>query len=307
MDEQRYRSAERALWNSAGVRPTEQRLELARTRATVRIQEVGEGRPVVFVHGASNAGASWAPLVARLDGFRCILVDRPGCGLSPRLATGLTDMTKLGAFADDFTRDILDAIGIGNASVVGTSFGGYFALRGAATHPDRVDKLIVLGWTFGAPVTSTPFAMRVANAPVVGRLMATLPVNEKMVRSLLKQIGLRRAVETGSFGPVELAWFTSLLRDTDSMRNEIDTTPRLMTMRGFVDETLLPAEFLGAIAAPAYFLWGEEDPLGDAEIAERFVNHIPGAKLEMLREMGHAPWIDDPELIAARVGEFLRT
>ena len=47
----------------------------------------GEGPAVVFIHGASNGGSSWASLVARLDGFRCIMLDRPGCGLSDPLPT----------------------------------------------------------------------------------------------------------------------------------------------------------------------------------------------------------------------------
>jgi pimeloyl-ACP methyl ester carboxylesterase len=304
-DQQRYRAAERALWESVGIQPRERELVLAKSGATIRVQEVGDGQPVVFVHGASNAGSSWAPLATRLDGCRCILVDRPGCGLSPRLAFPLTNMEEFAEFADNFTADILDAMGVASASIVGTSFGGYFAVRAAAARPDRIANLIVIGWTFGAPVIATPLVMRIANAPGVGRLMTKLPVNERMARSLLKQIGLRRAVESGKFTPVMLAWFVSLLRDTNSMRNEIDTNPRLMTMRGFVEETRLPASLLGAITTPAYLLWGEEDPLGGAEIAEKFAAQIPGAKLEMLSAMGHAPWMDDPELIAARINAIL--
>jgi pimeloyl-ACP methyl ester carboxylesterase len=86
MNEARYREAERRLWASVGVTPTEQRVRLERTGLTVRVQEVGQGLAVVLVHGASNSGTSWAGLVAGLDGFRCLLLDRPGCGLSDPLA-----------------------------------------------------------------------------------------------------------------------------------------------------------------------------------------------------------------------------
>jgi len=108
VNEERYRRAERALWESLGVHPTERSIGLERTGAAVRIQEVGEGPPVVFVHGASNGGTSWASLAARLDGFRCILVDRPGCGLSPPLDARLPDMTHLDGFADYLVVDVLD-------------------------------------------------------------------------------------------------------------------------------------------------------------------------------------------------------
>ena len=158
------------------------------------------------------AAPAGRPLAVRLDGFRCILVDRPGCGLSPRLESGRTDMAGLARYADALVVDILDAIGAADAHVVGTSFGGYFALRTAAVHPHRVKRLVVLGWIFGAPTRSLPLVMRIAMQPLLGRLAVRVPPNERMARSMLKQIGLRNAVESGRFGPVEMAWFLSLLR-----------------------------------------------------------------------------------------------
>ena len=306
MNEDRYRHAERALWASTGATPTERTIALRRTGTSVRIQEVGAGPAVIFVHGAANGGTSWASLVARLDGFRCIVIDRPGCGLSPRSAVRHDDVAALGAFADDLVVDVLDAVGVAQAHVVGTSFGGYFALRAAAAHPDRIDRLVTLSWSFGAPTVATPFVMRIAMQPVLGRLVMRVPITERMARLLLKQIGLRRAVETGRFGPVEMAWFLSLLRDTDTMRNEIDATPRIVTLRGFNEATRLPPSLLAKVTSPSYFLWGEEDPMGGSEIARQFVTNFPDAELELLPRAGHAPWIDAPDHVADRVGSFLR-
>src|SRR5688500_3300962 len=170
MNEARYRDAERRLWESVGMTPTEQRLQLGRTGTTVRIQEVGEGPAVVFVHGASNSGVSWAPLAARLHGFRCVLVDRPGCGLSDALVTGFADVERLGAFGDALIVDILDALELDRAHVVATSFGGYIALRAAAAHPDRIDRMLEFGWTVGAPLAVMPLVMRLASVPMFGRL-----------------------------------------------------------------------------------------------------------------------------------------
>ena len=228
----------------------------------IRVLELGDGAPVVFVHGASNAATSWAPLAARLTGLRCLLVDRPGAGLSPPLDERLTDIARFDAFAEDLLVDVLDAAGITDAHVVATSFGGYFMLRGAAAHPDRFRRLVELGWPFGAPVESTPLMMRLAMQPGIGRLMTRIRPNERMVRALLRQIGLRHALESGAFGDVELAWFLSLLRDTATLRNEIDATPRLATLRGFDDATLLPSSVLRRVTAPTLFMWGADDPMG---------------------------------------------
>jgi pimeloyl-ACP methyl ester carboxylesterase len=305
MNESRYREAETRMWNSVGVTPTEQRLRLSRTGLTLRVQEVGEGPAIVFVHGASNSGVSWAQLVAGLDGFRCILLDRPGCGLSEPVAGGFDDVSRLGEFADNLIVDVLDALGLESAHVVSTSFGGFIALHTAAAHPDRVDRLVELGWTIGAPIASTPFVMRLASVRFLGRMMASIPPNERAVRSILKAAGLREALAAGRVSQEMVETFMALLRDTDTMRNELKAGPRIMTpLRGINDSILLPASLLASIKTPTYFLWGEGDPFGGADIARPFVAQIPTAELELMPG-GHAVWIDDPEYAAKVVRSFL--
>ena len=293
------------MWESVGSQPSERWLVLERTAATVRVQELGSGPTVVLVHGVSNSGTSWAPLAARLKGFRCVVIDRPGCGLSPRLDRRHSNIDELGAFADALVVDVLDAIGAQSASVVGTSFGGYFALRAAAAHPDRVDRLVLLGWSFGAPMTSMPLAMRVAAQPRMQRITTRMPVNERMARTMLKQIGLRNAIESGRFAAVEMAWFLSQLRDTDTMRNEIISMPPVVTLRGVNEATLLTSALLARVTMPTYLLWGADDPMGDADIADAFARLLPNAQLEMMPTAGHAPWMDDPDHVADRLAAFI--
>jgi pimeloyl-ACP methyl ester carboxylesterase len=304
VDEARYREAERALWASVGAAPSEQFVTLPQIGSAVRVIEVGEGPPVVFVHGGSNAGTSWAHLAAQLPGFRCLLVDRPGCGLSAPLATRLTDQPAFDRFADTLVVDLLDALGLATAHLVVTSFGGFIGLRSTAAHPDRIDRLVVLSWPMGAPIAKTPLAMRLATLPRLGRLAARMPANERMATVVLKQIGLRAAVESGRFGPEALTWFVSLQRHTPTMRNEIDALPRLMTMRGMNESLLHPAALLASISRPTLFLWGRDDPQGGEDLAAPFAAQVPGAELRMVTG-GHAPWIDDPEGVAGATAAFL--
>ncbi len=307
MNELRYREAERRLWQSLGVNPTEQRLHLDRLGATIRAQEMGEGPAVVFVHGGSISGASWAPLVARLDGFRCVVLDRPGCGLSDPLATRFDDVEGLGAFADALVVDVLDALGLARADVVGTSFGGYIALRTAAAHPDRIGRMVEFGWPVGAPIARMPLVMRLASVPLAGRLLGAVPPNPRAVRAILRGIGLRQALEAGRISQEGLDWFLALLRDTDTMRNELKAGPRLLSpLRGMNRSILLPESLLTRIHTPVHFLWGEEDPFGGADTARQFVKHLPNAELELMPGAGHAVWMDDADRAASTVRRFFQ-
>ena len=46
--------------------------------------------------------------------------------------------------------------------------------------------------------------------------------------------------------------------------------------------------------------------MGGGEIARRFAGQLPDAELELMSGAGHAPWMDDPDFVAERVGAFLR-
>jgi pimeloyl-ACP methyl ester carboxylesterase len=101
--------------------------------------------------------------------------------------------------------------------------------------------------------------------------------------------------------------FHSLLRDTDTMVNEVTAGPRLLRpIHGFDETSLLSPAVLASIRTPAFFLWGGDDPFGGAEVARAFTAQIPGAELELMAGAGHAVWIDDPERAAKTVDTFLR-
>ena len=306
MDELRYREAEREFWESLDVAPAEDRVALASTGTEVRVQSVGDGPPVLFIHGTSNCGASWAPLVARVTGLRRLVLDRPGCGLSDPLPSRFESVGELVDFAGNFVPAVLDALEIRRASVVSTSFGGFFALHSAAAHPERFDRLLHFAWTFGAPIEKFPPVMRLASARLLNHLLLSVPPSTGLVKSIIRQIGLGDALDAGRISDEFLAWFQSMMRDTDTLRNELRTNPRLGTpIRGLKRDVLFTDEVLGSIGVPTKFAWGTADPFGGAETARAFAARTPGAELELLDGMGHAPWIDDPERCAAIATSFL--
>jgi pimeloyl-ACP methyl ester carboxylesterase len=75
-----------------------------------------------------------------MDGFRCLMLDRPGAGLSGPLPKAFEDVDSLAAFSDAFIIDVLDGLELDSAHVVATSYGGYAALR-ATAYPDASGAL----------------------------------------------------------------------------------------------------------------------------------------------------------------------
>ena len=304
MNTDRYREVERMLWASIGLDPIERVVTLDRIGTNVRVLEVGEGPPILFVHGGSASGANWAPLVAHLDGFRCLLLDRPGCGLSAPLDVDLSDFDRFEEVAAELVSDVLDGLDVPAAHVVATSLGGHFALRSAAAHPDRIDRMVEFGFVPGAPLTQLPMSMKIATLPGLGRLMTSIPPTRGAVRMILRQLGMGPALNDGRISPEMVDWFHALLRYTATMRNE-SNLPRDFVGKANKGIEVLPANLLSEVRCPILFAWGETDPMGGADVARSFVPLVPGAELELWPETGHAPWVEHPERAAALVTDFL--
>lgn len=305
MDEARYRQAEQRLWEWVGASPTERRVRLKHSGVTVRLQVLGEGAPVLFVHGGSVSGSSWATLAARVRGFRCMLLDRPGTGLSEPLGTRL-DPEGLAVVADSLIVDVLDALGLDSAHLVATSYGGYFALRAAAAHADRIGRMVQFSWPVGAPIDRVPPQMRMAAIPVVGGLVSAMPVTARIARMIFRQMGHAESVKSGRIPPELIEWWVALLRHTDTMRNETRMGRGVVSLRrGISDRLLLSDEFLRSIQTPTLFIWGERDPFGGPKTAQRLVDRMPHAEFEVVPGAGHAPWLDDLDGATTRVASFL--
>lgn len=305
-DVSRYIAAERALWEHVGVEPEERWVTLA-TGGRVRVQVVGEGLPVVFVHGGSVCGTSWCTLAAALDGVQCLLVDRPGCGLSdPVVDAPFRTAGEVAAHADGFLADLLDGLELDRAAVAATSYGGYFAFRGAAAAPDRVTRLVEYSWLIGAPNESAPFSARLAGVPGVKSLMARVPMSRGMVKRGLRQFGLGKAIDSGTFDDVMLDWVHALMAHTEIVANEMATMPDIITpIRGQNEAVLLDDDLLARLAMPVLFLWGSDDPNGGARVARSFAPRLPDAELIVLDGAEHAPWLDDPATCVTETQRFL--
>lgn len=294
------------MWAGLGVTPVRRWVSLP-SGGRVRVQEVGEGIPFVLLHGASMAGTSWATLACALDGVRSILVDRPGCGLSDPIVGGpLRGLGDVQHFADHLVADLLDALDLESAAMGATSYGGFFAFRGAAVIPERVTRLVEYSWLVGAPNDRTPLTARIAALPGLQAAMTRIPMNRGMVRRALRQFGLGRAIDSGRFDDRMLDWTHALLRDTDTLANDVRSSPDVVTpIGGLNHDLLLTDELLDELTMPVLLLWGEDDPNGGADVAHDFAPRLPDAELVVVPGAQHAPWLDDLDTCVAHTRSFL--
>jgi pimeloyl-ACP methyl ester carboxylesterase len=304
--EDRYRHAERDVWRSLGLEPSERSVHLATVGSTVRVQEVGHGEPLLFLHGASTSGTSWASLVARLTDFRCLVVDRPGTGLSEPMGRKVRDASDLRAIADRFVADLLDALDIRGAAVVATSFGGLFAFRGALASPAHVTRIIEFGWSAGAPLARMPLVMRLGSLPVLGSLSARVPVNERAVRVMFRAVGMREAMDAGHVSSEAVRAYAALINETATLRNEIALGRAVISpLRGIDPRLFLTEDERRSIRQPVRFIWGDRDVFGGIQIAREFAAAFPDARLEVVAGAGHSPWMDDADVAAELTRRWL--
>jgi pimeloyl-ACP methyl ester carboxylesterase len=110
-------------------------MQLAVENARLWVEDDGDGRPIVFLHGGLGDSGLWAPVVARLrDTFRCIRFDFRFYGRS--------EADEVEWSHHDDVIAVLDALGVERAALVGLSMGGRVALETAQLHPERVTAVV---------------------------------------------------------------------------------------------------------------------------------------------------------------------
>jgi pimeloyl-ACP methyl ester carboxylesterase len=249
---------------------------------------------VLFVHGSPNAGSKWAPLAAQLTDFRCLILDRPGCGLSDPVDYSTIDLRRFGA---ELLGETLDGLGLPRASVVASSLGGALAFYFAQAHPERVERLV----QEGCPAFVEGFRVPIYNIfwSAMSMIFGAAPPSQAAFR----KIGHAAGIDRGKFESEVLVWRDALLESTDTARHE-NSLNRNIARRS--RKYTYGVEFLQQITPPTLYLWGEDDPFGGIKIAKMSAAAQPHAALKSFPSAGHLPWLDDPGAHAHLVRAFLQ-
>jgi pimeloyl-ACP methyl ester carboxylesterase len=246
-------------------------------------QRLGEGPPLVLVHGAAVDSRMWQPQLLALAGeFTVVAWDEPGAGRSWDVPAGF----GLADYADCLAA-LIDALALGPAHVAGISWGGTVALELYRHHPEPVATLILVD-TYASWKGS---------------------LREEEVQARVEGVRQMLATEASEFDPVVLGLFAGgppaeFVRLLDAMAADV----RLESVR-----TALPVmaeadqrDLLSRIAVPTLLIWGELDARSPLSVARQFEQAIPDTKLVVIPGAGHVSNFEQPELFNDIVGEFCR-
>ena len=259
------------------IAPPEHYLHLPDVRIHYRI--LGEGPPLVMLHGMGSSSVDWFPVTPMLaDRHQLILIDLRGHGLS---SLPLSRDYSVRAMAEDVWA-VLDHLGLERTAMLGLSLGGCVTIQSAILHPQRLSRIVLVN-TF-AKLRGTGVK------DMWGKIKRGFVALQGMDK-------LAHYVATSLFSDP----LTQAIAEEQLRRNDVKAIMR--TMMGLSRLNLLKE--LDRISAPALVLIGDRDKTVPRRCADELLAGIPQAELVEVTDAGHALPFDQPEAFVHHVLAFL--
>jgi pimeloyl-ACP methyl ester carboxylesterase len=257
----------------------------------------GSGPPVVLIHGMLNSSSHWQAVAQGLAHDHTVIApDLIGHGDS---AAPRGDYS-LGAHAASI-RDLLAAIGIERASIVGHSLGGGVAMQFFYQFPQRVQRLALIS-SGGLGRQVSPM-LRTAALPGMSSLLS-LTIHPRLLGAL-RGSGTRLR-ERGIGAGVYLQAIARALRP---LENSDARQAFLHTLRAVIDthgQRVSATDRLGLLETiPTLIVWGERDRTIPIEHGRRAHAAIPNSVFKTIPGAAHFPHLEDPQALSELLGAFL--
>lgn len=295
--DQQSQDAQAALLSHYAPRTRVRRVRWS--QGETRVLELGTGSPLLLVHGGLSSVSEWVPVLPALArSHRVIAIDRPGHGMADAFDYRGVDLL---AHATRFLGDIMDALGIATADVVGNSLGGLYALALALDTPERVSRLVLAGKPVGCD-RHVPKQLRALGLPLVGQWLG------RRLLSNLTRDDNRKFWEELLVARPEMIDDSLLDADVAHTRRNVDTMLGLikcLAARGGLRHGLVLGERWAQLRMPTAFLWGEHDAFGPPEEGEAIAARNPNLRVIRIPRAGHLPWIDQPDRVVSEIILFL--
>lgn len=297
---EQFESMRLALFEAQGFSGTSHRVTDATGNETYMIVGRGSGsRARILIHGGLSESAHWAMLAGRLTG-RIVIPDRPGYGLS--YGIDYREVEHFGEAAADWLLSVIEGIGEDRVDLVGTSMGGYFAIAFASRHPDKVRRLVLLAAPAGIE-RHIPWFLRMWANPLTGRLFMNSSMDSPEQLRERVYTGLVAHPERVPAEQLEVEFAAAQLPDYALTAHSMLRAS--IGLRGFRRRYLV-GEDLAALEMPTLIAWGEQDTgFSPPSLGHEIASRMADGKFVLVPDAGHMPWIDQPDLVATAVNQFL--
>ena len=251
--------------------------------------DVGAGAPLLLLHGSGPGVSAWAnwrlTIGALQDRFRIIAPDLAGFGYT-EVPDGIVYSRQ--RWLDQIVA-LLDALGLERVHVVGNSFGGSMALALAIAHPERVDRLVLMG-SVGVPFVITPG---------LDAVWGYEPSEETMGRLMRESFAYDASLITDDL--VRMRYQASIRPGVQEKFAAMFPAPR----QRWVNAMSHPEAAIRAIPHRTLLIHGRDDKVIPLQTSLTLSSWIPRSQLHVFGQCGHWTQIEHASRFARLVGDFL--
>jgi pimeloyl-ACP methyl ester carboxylesterase len=251
----------------------------------------GEGMPIVLIHGTGAALQTWDGWTDSLKkNFKVIRLDMPAFGLTgPRKDNDYSSKMYV-----DFLDKFVAKIGVDTFALAGNSLGGEIAWKYAYTHPEKINKLILVdpAGFYSKEKGNGAIIFKLAKIKWLAALMSKMDT-KIIVNQTLKDVYYD---DTKITEAKKQLYYDMSLRDGN--RESFSSRVQQIGKE--------PALDIAAIKTPTLTIWGKQDVLLDISLLENF-KKIPNNKIIEYDSCGHSPQEEIPEKSVKDVISFLNS
>ncbi len=259
----------------------------------VHYQEIGDqdAPPIILIHGFCSSTLVWSKVFLQIAdaGFRVIAPDLLGYGYSAKPRDfGYTINAQARMVAG-----LLEQLGLPQATLVGSSYGGAIAAAIALDYPGRVEKLVLVGAVTNNEPTKY-MLMRLFGSPLIGDIISPLLVGSRR----LLRLRMKRVYDRHECALDEKRVYARHL----PLRGAATHRAIIRTVRRWDADRIQRDAHL--ISQPTLLLWGENDSEVPLHDGEELQNRIEDSRLIVFRECGHLPHEEFPQAFTEVVVDF---
>jgi pimeloyl-ACP methyl ester carboxylesterase len=269
--------------------------EVKLPQGTIRYRDLGEGEPIVFVHGYLVDGRLWTETAEQLaTSHRCLVPDWP-LGAHAIAMNEDADLTPPGIAR--LIADFLEALDLRGVTIVANDSGGAMSQVLVTRHPERIGRLVLTNCDTFENFPPSVFKLLPPLAKLPGAMTAIgLPFRVPALRRAAFAPFAKRPI------PAELvdSWMEPSQSDRAINRDTAKVTAGMN--KRF---TLEAAERLRDFDRPTLIAWAPEDRVFKLADARKLAETIPGARLETIDDARTFVALDQPQRLAEMIGTFV--